>query len=172
MLSLDILFADTMVSSLVRVAAASVHIAAEESNPDDVTLRTIYITLEGVGLAPLLGATIGFLGTVSVVLLQRRWHPPDNLHFSSQNGLDKVPLVSRGTRVLGLLSIIALALTVAGGAIVGSAKTEDRVDTGNNLRHIGIILFAVQYVLIVVMHGYFWGHKEQIMRHRRTVCIP
>ena len=69
------------------------------------------------------------------------------------------------------MSTVALALTVAGGSIAGSAKTQDKVDLGTNLRHIGVILFLVQYGLMFAMHGYYWANKDQIMKFRRKVRL-
>lgn len=61
----------TYILFLVRIVGASIHIAAELESSYNVTLHIIYGVLEGAGLQPLLGATLGFLGTVYEFLVSR-----------------------------------------------------------------------------------------------------
>ena len=71
--------------------------------------------------------------------------------------------------MLGLLSTVALALSVAGGIVVGNAKTMVDVNRGTSLRHVGVILFVVLFVLIFFVHVFYWSNKESIMKYRQKV---
>lgn len=88
-----------------------------------------------------------------------------------QNSLDNHPLMSGGTRLMGLVGVVALALTIAGGVTAGNATTESSLNSGTKLRHIGVILFAIVYGFILVVHIFCWSNKNQILRYRRTVSV-
>ena len=60
------MLADDVVS--VRVAGAVTHIISEQETNPSVTLLIVVTILETSGVSPLLVATLGFLGTVSVIL--------------------------------------------------------------------------------------------------------
>ena len=49
---------------IVRIIGSIVHIASEVSNSANSMVHIIYSILEGAGLQPLLGATLGFLATM------------------------------------------------------------------------------------------------------------
>lgn len=68
----------------------------------------------------------------------------------------------------------ALAMTIAGGVIIGSdqataAENVDKINGAIKIRHIGVILFVVQYVLTASVTGYFWQNKHIILKNRRMV---
>lgn len=136
--------------SIIRIVGGITHIVSEQ-NPSNVTLQIVFATLEGAGVSPLLLATLGFLQTVC------------------QGSLDDHPLMTRGLRLMGLLGIVALALTIAGGVKAGTATTEANMNSGTNLRHIGVILFAVLFGLVFLMHLFCWSNRERLMRYRRTL---
>ncbi len=161
---------DGLLVLLVRVVGATTHIASKLSNSTNTTLHTVYSILESVGLQPLLGATLGFLATMYVLISEIVSSTPSLICLpSAQNGLDSGLIISRGLKLLGLLSTIALALSVAGAVNAGDAKTQDDLNGGTNLRHAGAILFLILYLLIVAMHMYYWANKDRIMKHRRRV---
>lgn len=73
---------------------------------------------------------------------------------------------------MGLLSSVALLLTIIGGVQIGDNTSGDdvsKINSGNNLRHIGVILFAVQFALTVLVTFFMWSKIRLIMKHRRTV---
>ncbi|PCH33290.1 hypothetical protein WOLCODRAFT_135031 [Wolfiporia cocos MD-104 SS10] len=107
--------------------------------------------MEASGVSPLLLATLGFLRTVC------------------QHSLEDEPLIARGLRLMGLLGTVALALAVAGGVIEGEATKESSLTSGQNLRHIGVILFVVLLGLIILVHVFCWMNSGRILKHRRTL---
>ena len=85
--------------------------------------------------------------------------------------MDTLPIVTFGLRLLVILSSVALALSIAGGVEAGNATTINDLNNGIQLRHIGVILFLVLYILIIFTHGFFWSQKEAIMKYRRKVSL-
>jgi len=71
-------------------------------------------------------------------------------------------------RLLGLLGIVALALSIYGGIIVDVPSDQSK---SNTFRHIGSVLFAVLYGLLAAAHAVCWLHATTLMKHRRTVCF-
>ena len=74
---------------------------------------------------------------------------------------------------MSLLSTIALILTISGGSEIGSNEGSDNVDkinSGNKERHIGAILFVVQFGLNILATFFMWSNVHLVMKHRRTVC--
>jgi hypothetical protein len=71
-------------------------------------------------------------------------------------------------RLLGLLGVVALALSTYGGSIAADASDQSK---SNTFRHIGSILFAVLYGLLAAVHAICWLHANTLMKHRRTVCF-
>jgi len=51
----------------------------------------------------------------------------------------------------------------------GTAKTESALNSGDNIRHIGAILFAVLFGLVFLVHVFCWSNRSRILRHRRTL---
>ena len=158
----------------MRIVGGVTHIVSEEQSNPSVTLITIFSILEGAGLSPLMMATLGFLSTVYV---------PSNLRFHlcclltgvlsslRSEGIrsENVPQLGRGLKLLGILSTVALILTIVGGVNLANAKTPDDVNSGTKFRHIGVILFLVLYILLALLHVFFWTRAHSLMLHRRTV---
>ncbi|TCD68821.1 hypothetical protein EIP91_009688 [Steccherinum ochraceum] len=142
-----------LITSIIRIVGSAIHIAEEQRSTPSIGLIATYTTLEAAGLSPLLIATLGFLSTVA------------------QGSFDTIPLVTRGLRLLGLLGTVALALSIAAGSELGSANTQSDVDQATKLRHVGAILFAVLYGLIVLAHGYFYMGFSRIRQHRRNLLL-
>ncbi|TCD68818.1 hypothetical protein EIP91_009685 [Steccherinum ochraceum] len=133
-----------------QCVGGAIHVASEQQSNPSTTLITIIAILEGVGLSPLMLATLGFLSTIG-------------------QGATESPRLGHGLRLLGVLASVALILTVVGGVKLGDAKTQDDVDSGTKYRHIGVILFLMLYIFVVLLHGFFWSLKDKIMMHRRTL---
>lgn len=143
-----------LILSIIRIAGGVTHIIAENQAHPSTTLEIMVNVFETSGLSPLLVATVGFLSTVK------------------QNAFPDGHPLHRAFRILGLLSSVALALSIAGGVKIGQNTASDDVsaiNSGNNLRHIGVILFAVQFGLTVLATFFVWGHIQQVMKHRRTL---
>lgn len=76
--------------------------------------------------------------------------------------------MTRVFRLLGLLATAALVLTIYGATKSGDAAD---VNSGTTLRHVGVILFVVLYVLLAAIHVLCWQRVNTLMKHRRSVCI-
>jgi uncharacterized membrane protein AbrB (regulator of aidB expression) len=78
-------------------------------------------------------------------------------------------MLTRGYRLLGLLGIVALALSIVGGSNATSTKPSE-LSQSNTYRHVGSILFVVLYALLIAVHVGCWLYASKLMKHRRTVC--
>jgi len=136
-----------VVVSLVRIVGGYLHIAAEEVRPPNISLFIGYSILEAAGLSPLLIATVGFLKTIG------------------EGGFDSNRRLAPSLRFMGLIGIIGFALTVAGG----SQASASNPNAGSSLRHAGVILYLVLYVLIVAVQIYYWMNSDLLLRHRRSL---
>ncbi|TCD68835.1 hypothetical protein EIP91_009702 [Steccherinum ochraceum] len=139
-----------VILSLVRIVGGAIHVVSEQQSNPSATLVTTFTILEGVGLSPLMLATLGFLSTIG-------------------QGVSESGRLVKVLRLLGILSTVALILTVVGGVNLGNAKTQKDVDSATNFRHIGAVLFGILYALVALTHGYLWSLKDRIMKHRRTL---
>ncbi|CDO69939.1 hypothetical protein BN946_scf184836.g13 [Trametes cinnabarina] len=136
--------------AIIRIVGGVTHILFEQK-PSNTTLQIIFNVMEASGLSPLLVASVGFLSTVG------------------QYSLDDHPLMSRGTRLMGILGTVALALAIAGGIKAGEAKTQSDLDSGTKLRKIGSALFGVLYVAIVGVTAFCFQNKHKILKYRRKL---
>jgi len=138
---------------LMRIIGSAIHIASEKENSNSLSLHITYSILEGAGVSPLLLATLGFLAT------------------TAQLGLDDRAVVTRGSHLMGLIALVAFAITIAGGVLAGSSSEPSQINQGITLRHAGVILFVVLVFLMVVMVSFFWRNKDDIMRHRQKLLL-
>ncbi|KIM84628.1 hypothetical protein PILCRDRAFT_818206 [Piloderma croceum F 1598] len=136
--------------SIVRILGGALLIAAQLVRPGNTNLYVAASILEAAGLSPLLLATLGFLRTVG------------KNSFSEHGRMPNV------FRLLGLLGIVALALSIYGGIIATVPSDQSK---SNTFRHIGSILFAVFYGLLAAVHAVCWLHADTLMKHRRTLLI-
>lgn len=74
---------------------------------------------------------------------------------------------------MNVLGHVALALAITGGVKVAENSTKpdqvDSINSGIKLRHIGVILFLVQWLMICATVVHFVSNKFMILKHRRTV---
>ncbi|KAM5532760.1 hypothetical protein V8D89_013557 [Ganoderma adspersum] len=138
--------------SVLRLIGAISHIISE-GNPTNITPRLIYNIMEAAGQGPLLAATLGFLRTVS------------------QHSLDKTFIFTRGMAVFGLAGISGVVLAIVGGARSGSAHTLAEYNVDMQLRHAGLILFAILFSGCLCIMVYCWLHWRVVWMYRRRILI-
>jgi len=136
-----------VVVSLVRIVGGSLHIAAEEVRPINISLFIGYSILEAAGLSPLLIATVGFLKSIG------------------EGAFDGNRRIALGLRLMGIIGITGFALTIAGG----SQASASNPNAGSDLRRAGVILYLVLYLLIVAVQVYYWINSDLLLKHRRSL---
>ncbi|KAG2370336.1 hypothetical protein BDR07DRAFT_1476331 [Suillus spraguei] len=147
-----------LIFCIIRVLGGSLLVAAEEVTPANISLYIGGYALEASGLSPLLLCTLGLLHSI--------FQTPDGfmryqIHF----------------RLLQLLGTAALALTIAGISISIEAGSNPGSD-GNIMRRIGVILFAVLYIILVGICLHLWIKIRYVMKYRKellkaiTVAFP
>ena len=134
--------------ALVRIVAGALVVADQEEGV--MARNSLYVaafTLYDAGLPILFLAAIGFLGLATQ-------HTPRSA----------IGMMLKGK---GLLSIIALVLSIAGD--VESTASGGRLRAGMILRRIAAVLLAVIFVLLVFshMHALSFGHR--VLRARRSL---
>lgn len=76
--------------------------------------------------------------------------------------------MTRFFRLLYLLGTAAFVVSIYGGANAVS-NDPSTLKTSTTLRHVGSILFAVLYILLVFVHAMCWTDASALNRHRRMV---
>jgi hypothetical protein len=148
-----------LVFSVVRVTAGAVYLAAELVRPMNSGLYTAANILQSVGIAPLLLATLGFIGLVG------------------QQSFSQFKRVRFALKVTSFVILGGVALSVAGGVISSSDQPSNR-RSALNMRRVGIIVIAVGYLLVVYDEAVAWSHRLSITRHREhllravTLALP
>lgn len=64
------------------------------------------------------------------------------------------------------MGLVALTLTII-GITETSASSQS---TSETMRRVGVILFAVLFIILVAVTIFQWVHRRQIMRYRKQVC--
>ena len=102
--------------------------------------------------------------------------------FRKQFGFEDERRLHLSLTIMGLVTHVALGLTIGGGVMTGTNATPDdkgqldktqldKVHTGINLKHIGAFLFLAAYASIVCATTFLWSNKGRIMKYRRTVSL-
>ncbi|KAI0757365.1 hypothetical protein C8Q80DRAFT_1225239 [Daedaleopsis nitida] len=138
--------------AIVRIAGGITHILSE-NNPTNTTERVVYSIMESSGLSPLLLATLGFLGTVS------------------QHSIDDTPVMTRGTRLVSLVGLVALILSIVGGVNLSSVKSQADLDHATLFRRVGASLFVVFYAGAVLLTCFCWSKSNIILKYRRQLLM-
>ncbi|KAF8078239.1 hypothetical protein FPV67DRAFT_1775489 [Lyophyllum atratum] len=147
------------VFSSVRVAEGALILAAELVAQPKIDLFIAAYILQAAGLAPLLLATIGFLG------------------LAGQSTYSEVSRVSLIFRLAGLAVIVGLALSIAGG-LLGTHIGPDQGKIGLILRRASAGIFAGVYVFLFLAHIGCWSYHFQMRSYRRkllggiTLALP
>jgi len=136
--------------SITRILGGALLVAAQLVRPINFNLYIAASILEAAGLSPLLIATLGFLLTVGK-------------NSSSKHGMS-----FHVFHILASLGSVALALSIYGGTLVTNPNEHHKSDT---FRHIGNILFAVLYGLVVVVHVGYWLHANTLNKNGRTLLV-
>lgn len=139
-----------VILSLIRIVGSCAAIASEY-NTSSENLEITALSLESAGVSPLLLATLGFLRTIC------------------QDTLDRDPLIAKGLKLLPLAGTIALILAIVGGINSGTGSTQSSINQGLTLRHVGDIMFAVIFVLVVLLNGLCWANRGSIAYNRRVL---
>ncbi|KAF7971828.1 hypothetical protein HWV62_19835 [Athelia sp. TMB] len=136
--------------ALMRVLGGALLIASELVRPINVSLYIAAAILEFAGLSPLLLATLGFVRSIVM------------------SSYEQTVLLTRGFRLLYLIGLIGLVLSIYGGS---EADTTDPKTLSNSttLRHVGSILLAVLYLLLVGVHLFLWSTASRLDMHRRRL---
>lgn len=130
--------------SLIRLAGGIVTIVFEKK--PSIGLFIAALVLLNVGAIPLLVAT---LGQIRIILIDNYSHNP---HSTT---------IAQGIR---LASVVAVALLVAGGAIVS-----DNEHTGRILSLVGYIVFAVVLATLIAMELWFFRKQSELTASSRKV---
>jgi uncharacterized membrane protein len=123
-------------------------VAAEEIRPAVTGLYIGGYALEASGLSPLLLCTLALL----------------HITTQTQEGNEKYGLLFRVVHVMGL---VALTLTII-GITETSASSQS---TSETMRRVGVILFAVLFIILVAVTIFQWVHRRQIMRYRKQLLL-
>jgi len=145
--------------SSVRLAEGALILAGELVAQPKVDLFIAAYILQAVGLAPLFLATIGFLG------------------LAGQSTYSEVSRVSLLFRLAGLVVLVGLALSIAGG-LLGTHVNPNSGNTGAILRRSSTGVFAGVYVFLFLAHLGCWTYHFQMRSYRRkllggiTLALP
>ncbi|KAF9454997.1 hypothetical protein P691DRAFT_691235 [Macrolepiota fuliginosa MF-IS2] len=135
--------------SLARMSTGALLLAAElvQRNPNLFIAASI---LHAGALSFLMMSTLGFVGMVG------------HRTFSDN------PRIIYNLRALGLLSLIALGLTIAGG-LVGTFIAKSKGNVGFILRRVGAGVYGGLYILIVLVHFGAWTYRWHLKNYRRKL---
>ncbi|OJA19479.1 hypothetical protein AZE42_04922 [Rhizopogon vesiculosus] len=132
-----------LVFCIIRVLGGSLLLAAEDITPVNTSLYIGGYALEASGLSPLLVGTLGLLRVVSQTPLGE----------------------SRYNRLFYLLKMLglgALVLTIIGISDSGPSST-------TAMRRVGVLLFALLYIIITGICITLWFRATTVMRYRKEL---
>ena len=81
---------------------------------------------------------------------------------------EQTALLTRGFRLLYLIGLIGLVLSIYGGSEADTTNPKT-LSNSTTLRHVGSILLAVLYLLLVGVHLFLWSTASRLDMHRRRV---
>jgi len=134
-----------VIFSLIRIVGGALLVAAELVVPVVTGLYIGGYALEASGLSPLLLSTLGLLEIIT-------------------EGPDRETKYARLFRILHLVGTVALILTIVGISTTSSSSS-------NTERRVGVILFAVLYVILVAFAGLQWVNRNHLMKYRQQLLI-
>lgn len=134
-----------VIFTLVRIVGGALLVAAEEVTPAVTGLYIGGYALEASGLSPLLMSTLALLH-------QTTQTPDGQLKYG------------RAFRLLHLLGMVALTLTIVG-------ISESSSSSATTMRRVGVLVFAVLYIIIVLGALAQWANKQQVMKYRKQLLI-
>lgn len=98
-------------------------------------------------------ATLNILGSITVSLSSYGFASSSNSHraYRKEYEFETDTRLYTVTRIMSLVIHVALGISIAGGVIVDEDKDLNEIQTAINLRHIGAIMFLVQFIFIAVL---------------------
>ncbi|KII86361.1 hypothetical protein PLICRDRAFT_114872 [Plicaturopsis crispa FD-325 SS-3] len=133
--------------AILRISFGVIYMAAELIRPRNPRLYATASIFQGIGVSPLLLATLAFLGAMSVC------------------GFYSAYFV---LRLLGMFTLVALVLLIDGGATsaLDNANTSNRPKT---IKRIGYLMFVALYILFSGVHIVFWVFRGPLSPSRRLL---
>lgn len=135
--------------SAVRIAGAALLIAGQ-LHPTNINLLLASYILEYAGLVPLLLSSLGFIG------------------MAGQHTYSESPRFVVLLRTLGVLALVGLALSIAGGAL-GSPTSLSQSKVGLSLREAAAGIYVGFYVGAFLAHIGAWTYRWQLRSYRRSL---
>ncbi|KAG2751560.1 hypothetical protein P692DRAFT_20830822 [Suillus brevipes Sb2] len=136
-----------LIFCIIRVLGGSLLVAAEKITPVNISLYIGGYALESSGLSPLLVCTLGLLHSI--------FQTPDG--FSSHNRL---------FRLFQIIGAVALVLTIIG---ISNSSSNSSSSSANTMRRVGVILFAVLYIVLVGICVFLWTQTRFVLRYRKQL---
>ena len=91
------------------------------------------------------------------------------LTISSLSGeQSSIPPGTNLFRLLRLALVAAVILAIVGGSEANSSN-KSTVSQSETLRKAGSLVFLGAYLVFIVLHGFYWLRKNELLKHRRTV---
>ena len=78
---------------------------------------------------------------------------------------------TRVFRILHLIGTVAIILAIVGGTSISSAGKQSDLSQAATLRHVGAILFAILYALILGITAFCWLNRYEILKYRRKLLL-
>ncbi|PFH54748.1 hypothetical protein AMATHDRAFT_134274 [Amanita thiersii Skay4041] len=135
--------------SLTRITDGALIIAGTLTHTT-LDLFTPAYTIQAAGIAPLILTSIGFLGLVG------------------QHSFSETPRISHTLRILGLVTLVALGIMVA-GCLLGSPVNPSKGEVGSILRKVGSCMFGALYVGVVLVHFGAFSFRWHLRWYRRKL---
>ncbi|KAF8807678.1 hypothetical protein BYT27DRAFT_7189766 [Phlegmacium glaucopus] len=135
--------------SAVRIANGAL-VVAGEMLPSKINLLLAAYILEYAGIVPVLLSSLGFIGMAGQ-------------HTYSEN-----PRVVFLLRTLGVLGLVGLALSIAGG-VLGSPASLSHSKVALILREAAAGVYAGFYVVVFMVHIGAWTYRWHLRSYRRRL---
>jgi len=135
--------------SAVRIAGASLIVAAETLKQPKIALFNAAFIMDFAALVALLFSSLGFIGMAGQ-------------HTYSEN-----PRIATLLRLIGVLGLGGLALCIAGGVLGTQAAANQNLAT--ILRRAGVCVYLGMYLIILMVHIGTWTYRWHLRSYRRNL---
>jgi len=140
-----------VILAIMRIVGGVTHVLSETSDKNSTSLIITYSICEMAGTSPLLLASLGFLSAAAT------------------GALDDHILMTRGTRLAGLVGTVAIILSIVGGVKTGDASTESDITEGLKLRRAGACLYVVLYAFLAFFAFNVWAESARLSSGKRRL---